>query len=207
MGYNRFQAQLTNDAAGATNPAFVHFDVDSGSVITDGNVAASIVGFLGNGYGSAINTRIVAITKQTGGVGTLVPLAFPTAEYAILVAGNTFMVAMSAYGVATGAGAMAPAGSSQTVSLYSTLLNRHGYGRCYLPFLSVGAIDSAGAVTSALQAGTAEGYNAMFLGIAGATWVFPVTCPTVVHSATAGDNPIASVKVSPVVSNLHTRRR
>jgi hypothetical protein len=207
VAFTRFQAELTNDASGSGNPAYVHFDFFDPPTVGDAFIASLILQFLGTGYPAALNTRINGITVQAGGVGTLVPVPFPTAQYAVRAAANTFITPMAAYGVAFGAGALAPAGSSETVSLYSTLLNRHGYGRLYLPFLGAPAVNSSGALDGAYVAGTAEAYLATFLATPGSTWTVSTLANPVVHSGTAGDNAVLAVKVSSVVANLHTRRK
>jgi hypothetical protein len=94
------------------------------------------------------------------------------------------------------------------VSTYSTLLNRHGYGRHYRPFISELVIVANGSIDPAAAAGIEEAYNSQFLGTAGATWVGPnFGLSPVVHSLTAGDHPITSVKASLNPANLHSRRR
>lgn len=206
MTFYRYQVEIRNSAVGAGNPAYVKFDLaPNGFTIAEN--AAWIIAYLSVGGDAATGTSIAGMTVQNDGVGTLHPIVFPTAAYAVVRAGNAFLPAMSAYNVAYGTGGLAPAGSSVTVSVYSSLFNRKGYGRHYRPFLRSGALDGAGALDGLYVSGIEEGYNAAFLGVSGTTWVLSRAANPVVVSSTAGQNPVIAVKVSNQVANLHTRRR
>lgn len=207
MAFKRFQVEIRNSAAGAGNAAFCRLDLEDPNGWSINENVAAIIGYFAGPGDAAVNTSITGVTYQQDGVGTLIPVNFPVADYAALRASYTFLPAMAAYGTLYGSGALASAGSSVTVSTYSTLHNRHGYGRHYRPFLSSTRIDGSGAVAPAYTAGIEEAYLASFVGVVGTTWAPAFARVPLVVSSTAGAHQILNVKASNQVANLHTRRK
>lgn len=207
MAFRRYQFEIRNSAVGAGNGAFVKFDIDSSIAATPAQQVARIISYLVGPGDAAANSSIFGCTVQVNGVGTLVPVPFPVAEYAAIKAGYAFLPAMGAYSVAYGTGALTPAGTSILVDTYTNVMSRHGYGRHYRPYTSVVAVDGAGGVDGTHGAGIDEAYRATFLATPGATWTTGYSTGPLVVSATAGQNAVVNVKVSGNLANLHTRRK
>jgi hypothetical protein len=207
MASNRFILDITNDAIGAGNPAQVHFDFDTTSIGSTEDLAAACIAFVSGASAAAVNSRIVGVNYRASGAAGAIPVAFPVTEYASIVAANGFLTAMGAYAVAYGIGALAPAGSSETLSLYTALAGRAGTGRIYLPWVGSSFVTGTGGLDPAYVAGMEEAYLAMFLGTPGATWDnVSASLKPAVQSSTAGTHVITAVKGSAVIANLHSRR-
>lgn len=210
VGVDRYICDIGNGAIGLGNLAQVHFDIDIGNTQSDAERVASMIAYLSGPGDAAVNTSVVAVTKIASGAAGGVPVPFPVAEYAAYVAADAFLVPMTGYATAYGSGALATAGTSMTVALYTATPGRSGTGRHYRPYLSEGAIDGTGGVAAAYTAGVDEAYRACFFGTGGATWAATpllATTRTAVYSPTAGVNDITTVKVSGVPARLRSRVR
>lgn len=204
-----YVAHIEADTQGTPNEALVHFDFDVTSTATIAQQAANIIAALSGVGETAINTAITGIDYTAPAAAGAVPLSFPVTEYGLLKAANAPLVAMTAYGVTYGAGAMAPIGTSATVNLYTTLPGRSGTGRHYRPWMSADVVDSGGELDSAYNAGILDATNAFLIGTASGPFVPVGPDPqlAVWSVLLAASNVVTVAKVSQEFARLRSRMR
>jgi hypothetical protein len=200
-------ATFVNTAVGASNPAVVDFDFNTARSANE--CAAAILGYIGKIGGSfAVGTQLTGITSRPGGAAGAVQMGWPTAEYANLVA-VAGAVPWGAYGGIPGSvGALCPLGTSVSVSEISTTPGRHGRGRHYLPFFSVGNVVAGGTLNPLTITNTLNAFKLMM----GLPPQVGVGAPAVVPAITSGVAgapyfDVTDVKPQAIMSNLASRRR
>jgi hypothetical protein len=205
----RLIAHVEANGIGTANEALVHFDFLASSPLTTGEMAARVIAYLSGPGEVALDTIITGIDVILPGAAGAIPQPFPAVAYAAIKATNSFLVAMSAYGVTYGSGDLTPVGTSVTVSLYTGLAGRSGMGRHYRPWPSKAVIDGAGELASAYVAGIEEAYNACFLAMGGVTWTaVPTVAMAAVYSPKLGvENQVVVPRVSQEFARLRSRQR
>lgn len=84
---------------------------------------------------------------------------FPTTDYATLVAADSNLVAMSAWGVRYGFNALTALGIGAVVSKNTLTTGRSGRGRLTSPWLPVSAVTANGALLAASATAIVTGWN------------------------------------------------
>lgn len=210
MAGGRFVAQFDNSNVDAANYQLVDLDASAVTTLTDAEIAAQFIAFwvvVGPSV-IATGTSLVSVTKYPIGGGAGVPIPFPVAEYAALVVDVPGLPSRTAYPAAVGAtaSALAPLGTSVVVTEYTGVGGPGGRGRMFTPFAAVGAVDSAGFVSSSARSAIEVAYR-LWLQDSPPTLSTGSVLPVLTHVSGATPDPITTVKAQPVFSNLESRRR
>jgi hypothetical protein len=209
MSYTgRMVAKYVNASVNPDNYQLVDFDFDS-STLTEKELAAQILAY-GNLLGSvgviATQTQCIDITSRPSGSAGATSVPFPTAEYVALHALLATVGTYTSYTQFIGGGALAPLGTSVSVSERTAFPGRSGRGRHFLPYCGVSAVAADGSVDATAIFDIESFYNALFLGsLVGG----PVATKAVVrpNNTLSGGHLIVSCKAQPIFSNLESRRR
>lgn len=209
MSATRFQVYLENTNYGAVNPCIVDFDFTFPLALPVGDTAAQIVAYLAGVGDMGAGTSISQIRESVVPGAGSTPIPFPAAEYAALKAIVTGLPTLTAYGSTFGTSDLTALGTSILVNEYTTLVSRKGRGRHYRPWTNDAVITSAGQVDPAYVGTITDAYRALLLGQFTGGIFDPIAagCQPVVHSATAGDNPVLNITVSTGPARLKTRTR
>lgn len=157
-GEGRYLVFVTNDATLPTNPAVQQYLISANSAVTPEEPLAQLIAFTQYQY-CATNSRIQKVEFSTAPTGGTLPLAFPTTAYANIQAFDATLNAMSAYGVAFGAGTLAVLGAGAVLSKRTTTPGRSGRGRLTTPWLSQNGVTATGALNSLTQAAILDGWD------------------------------------------------
>jgi hypothetical protein len=200
--------KLTNTAVAQDNYQIVDFDFDA-TTGTEAECVAGVIAYLAScGASDAIaeGTSIVEVTTREAADPGGVPQPFPVAAYTALLASATPppTPGVLAFPIGLGGGALAPLGTSISVSERTLTPGPHGRGRHFLPFTPVDAVNGGGQLIPAIAALIETYYDEFIFNTAGTGDLIPVVRPGGVYS---GGNPVTLVKAQPVFSNLESRRR
>lgn len=156
-GAGRYIVQVTNDNAGANNPALLTFFVAGSGVTSQSSIAAQLIALM-QYLAPAVTTRVRGIEYSVSPSGPTLPVAFPLTQYGLLDTPDPNIIPMAAYNVPFGAGALTALGVGAVVSRRTLTPGRSGRGRFTTPWLQAPVVDAAGKLN-------AVGLNAITNGL------------------------------------------
>lgn len=203
---SRYILETENIAGGgSTNPAQTVFHI--ASVASDAQIAAQLIAFAQYMLPAA-DTSVSRVLTGVDAPGPTLPVPFPTAEYAVLVADDANLTAMTAYGTVYGDNPLTALGVGAVMSKRTATPGRHGLGRLTTPWLPTTWVDAGGQLASGGPAIIVSGWDAYLMG--STTAVPGVTATDLqpfVYAAGAAIHPITVVTVSSDLGRLRSRKQ
>lgn len=157
-GAGRYIIRVTNDNAGANNPALITFFIAGSATTSQNSIAAQLIALM-QYLAPAATTRVQGIEYSVTPSGPTLPVAFPLTQYGLLDTPDPNIVPMAAYNVAFGGGALTALGVGAVISRRTLTPGRSGRGRFTTPWLQATVVDAAGKLN-------AVGINAITNGMA-----------------------------------------
>lgn len=216
MTVEHYVVRFSNSAVDANNFQLVDFDFSSAQAATVPETLARIEAYIQ--YVASVNiiatgTQIESIAYRAAGDPGGIDQPFPTAAYASLrtaaaADGVTIPIVSDGYGTVFGGDALAPLGTSVSVSERTETVGPTGRGRHFLPFISRAAVAGGGYLSPTEVINVKAAYDWFLLPISG-TYVSNGgdTIPVVTNRLQTTQFPIVLVKAQAVFSNLESRRR
>ena len=200
----RYLVFVTNDSTLPTNPAVQTHWVGSNTAVGQDEVIAQLIAFTQYQY-CAVGTRINRIEYSASPTGGTLPVAFPTIAYSNIVAFDATLNAMTAYGVAFGAGTLAVLGAGAVFSKRTTTPGRHGRGRLTTPWLSQNGVTATGALNTLTQAAMLDGWDCYLKNQNVGTRYTGLTNLNPYVKSTTGDHLITAVTMTTRLGRLRSR--
>jgi hypothetical protein len=151
---------IGNDGAGAdTNLAAINFYNPRNYGTDDPLPDAAFLLAYAQYLLPASDTYVHSIQAGPAGGHGQFPVTFPTVDYAALVAADSNLDAMTAYGVRYGFNDLTARGIGAVITRKTTTVGRHGRGRLTTPWLPVSAVTSEGQLLSASAAVPVTGWG------------------------------------------------
>lgn len=217
MSLVKWVAKFQNANVDASNYQMCDLDT-SAAVSSEDEFAAQIIAYFASLAMQATDTSLVELSARAIGDPGFHSIAFPTTAYAavaIAAAADSIGINAMSTGYASNLGgsghALAPLGTSVSVSEKTATAGPTGRGRHFLPFITSNVVNSGGTLVSTYLQTTLDAYNYFIRGIKpdGSAATTPVVDlqPVVTNAAGSPTHAITTIKVQPVFSNLESRRR